>query len=348
MEVVNLRKLKEEVPFDQFSRQYVVLSVLSELRIKGEKRFTILDVGGYKGRTAEFLSGDSVTVLDLYDAPDENYVKGNALDMDFPAKSFDFVVSFDVLEHIPADKRERFFDECSRVARQGVIICAPQKTVANQYAESSLNGLYMKLHHEPHQWLREHIEFGIPDFDNLESYARKNGMATIRFPSNKVQLWTAMQDAIFINSKYPLAAQKLVDINKFYNEHFYFDGGGAEVAAYRLILCSFWDIAKADKLRRKSEVWNGQIDPDLEVQLYEKLADFSYTLVQKTDALAADYKGLYEQEKAIGEQLHAENARLEQELRRARDELSRTLDRRLKGLIQRKGGDSGTHEKISK
>lgn len=91
-------KNKAEVPFDQFSRQKQVSLVMDICRKLGkQKTYSILDVGGYRGRTAEFLPDDNVTVLDLYEVDEENYVKGSALKMPFKDKSFDFVVNFDVL-----------------------------------------------------------------------------------------------------------------------------------------------------------------------------------------------------------------------------------------------------------
>jgi hypothetical protein len=330
---MKLQSLKKEVPFDQFSRQYQVDAILSELRKKGD-RFTILDVGGYKGRTADFLANDTVTVLDLYDTHEKNYVKGSALEMPFEDNSFDYVVSFDVLEHIAPDKRKRFFDECNRTAKHGTIICAPQKTPANERAESSLNNLYKRLHRKPHQWLREHIEYGIPDFDSLEKYINTKGLFTTRFHSNKIQLWTAMQEAIFINSKFPLASEKLLAINEFYNAHFQYDGGGAQEASYRLILCCLRDKTQKDLLNKRLSSLNKPLDPALEIGLYEKIAYFNATLTQKTDTLAGNYKKLYEHERSRAATLQSNNEELMGDIRTLEERLNRRLSSRVKNKVK--------------
>jgi ubiquinone/menaquinone biosynthesis C-methylase UbiE len=322
---VNLKKLQAEVPFDQYSRQYQVMTILNEMRKPGEK-YKVLDVGGYKGRTADFLSTDTVTVIDLYDVDEPNYIKGSALEIPLEDKSVDFVTSFDVLEHIPAPKREKFFDECSRVAKKGVIICAPHKTPANEYAEMSLNDFYQKLHGEPHPWLKEHIEYGIPNFQKMETYAKQKGFHTVAFPSNKTRFWLSMQHAIFINSKHSLAAESLIALNAFYNQNFEYDGGNSADESYRLILCSFTEEATQKRVSKKFELINRDIDPLQEIKLFEKLGEFHAALEEKTSNLAGDYKDLHQHElkranelekngKALWEQINQLDAKLAHPLR---------------------------------
>ncbi len=329
---MKLSVLEKEVPFDQFSRQFQVSAIFDELRAEDES-FKILDVGGYRGRTADFLFKDDVTVLDLYDVKDKHYVKGSALEMPFEDGSFDYVVSFDVLEHIPANMRQKFFDECNRTAKNGVIICAPNKTAANQYAEVSLNELYKKLHKKPHEWLKEHIEYGIPDFDELEKYINKKGLTTTRFHSNKTQLWVVMQEAIFLNSKYPMASEDLVAINDFYNKNFRYDGGGMQEASYRLILCCFHDAQNATKVARKLSTHNMPIDPKLEIALYEKITEFNLALVQKSTNLANDYKKLHEHEMNRATILQKNNETLLSQVAKLDNTFSHKISRRLKSTL---------------
>ncbi len=310
---MNLHALEKEVPFDQFSRQYQVQAILNKIRSKGET-FKILDVGGYKGRTADFLPEDEVTILDLYDIKDANYVQGSALEMPFEENSFDYVVSFDVLEHIPADKRQLFFDECNRTAKKGVIICAPHKSPANEYAETSLNNLYKKLHRKPHQWLREHIEYGIPDFGMLTKYADRKGLFTTCLTSNKTQLWVAMQQAIFLHSKYPMATEELLQTNEFYNQNFTFDGGGSMDSAYRLILVCLVRKQDVEVIKEHQEFANKPIDPLREIQLFERINEFTRTLVNKEHALTQNYQSLYEHERSRVEALQQSNDALTKRL----------------------------------
>lgn len=303
--------LEKEVPFDQFNRQIQVKSILDGLRADNKKKFKILDVGGYKGRTADFLQLDDVTVLDVFDVKEDGYVKGTALDMPFEDESFDFVLSYDVLEHILGNDRKKFVEECGRVAKRGLIICAPHNSEANVSAESSLNDYFYRLHHKPHPWLKEHIEYGIPDFNKIESYAIAKGFLTSIFMSNKVQLWVAMQQAIFLNSKYPMASEKLSEVNELYNTHAGYDKGLARDEAYRLILCcvkqpsDHQTVQKLVKTRQENPA-----KPSLEIKLYGALAEYNRTILQKTTTLASQYKKLHAFEKKRADILQEENGDL--------------------------------------
>ena len=306
---MNKRMLQREVPFDQYSRQYQVMTVVNGLRAKGQK-FAVLDVGGYKGRTADFLSDDAVTVLDLFDVQEPGYIKGSALEMPFESKSFDFVMSFDVLEHIPAAKRRVFMQECSRVAKRGVIVSAPHKTTANQRAEHILNGLYIRLHGKPHRWLKEHIEYVIPDFKKVESQAKELGLYSTALCSNKLTLWVAMQQPIFINSKYPLAAEKLLEINEYYNRSLEYDGGESPDDSYRKILYCFSDSADRDHVAQHASEINHRIESASEIELLDKIQDYYATLAQKMATSADDYQGLYQHEKNRATELEANSQEL--------------------------------------
>jgi len=327
-------KLEKTIPFDQYSRQFQVSAILDKLRAPDEQ-FTILDVGGYRGHTADFLTKDTVTVMDLYDVKDKNYVKGSALAMPFDDNSFDYVVSFDVLEHIPDKSRRDFVSECARVSRNGVIICAPSKNPANQLAERNLNELYKKLHAKPHEWLKEHIEYGIPDFDEIALFAQSHNYATIRFHSNKTELWVAIQEAIFLNSKYPLAATQLLQLNEFYNTHFKYDGGGSADSAYRSILCCLKDSRAITALSHDGPL-NEAIDPVVEIKLRDKIANFNLSLVSKTTQLADNYKELHEHEKKRAEDLHKHSEELWQTVNKLNAELSSRKLLRIAGSLKKK------------
>lgn len=297
-----------EVPFDQFSRQSQVKLIIDMIREKG-KPFKILDVGGYRGRTADFLTNDNITVLDLYDVEEKNYVKGSALDIPFAKDSFDLVVSFDVLEHIPKENRELFLEECSRVAKIGVLIAAPNSTEVNLVAESLLNDQYVELHGHDHEWLSEHIAYEIPDFAEIEQYMNKK-WSTLRLPSNDSYIWTSMQEAIFINSRFPMASESLVKLNDFYNKNFPIDGGDSLDTAYRTIL-----VCLADKKikERISANFIAKTRPIVDSQRIKQMAlSFEYVvkLLKKMEEETSNYKVLHQHEKKRAEQLHANGEEL--------------------------------------
>jgi predicted SAM-dependent methyltransferase len=313
---MDIKKLENEVPFDQFSRQFQVAAITQELKGASTKALNILDIGGYKGRTADFLHAEAVTVVDLFDVDEDNYVKGSALQLPFEDKSFDLALSFDVLEHIPSEDREKFVSECARVSKLGFIICAPNKTEVNEASEEALNELYKSLHDEPHPWLKEHIEYGIPDFDQIEMLAAKLGFRTTRFPSNKAKIWLEMQQAIFTNSEFPMGAPELLKLNRFYNQNFRYDGGDNSAEAYRQILCCMSKKNDAEKLIKKLGNLNKPISSLSEIELSARINKYYVTLVRKGTQLAKNYEDLRVFEKNRADQLSINNQHLQTRINR--------------------------------
>jgi hypothetical protein len=238
------------LPFDQYSRQAQVLQLTDVLR--GEKsQFTILDVGGYKGATSEIQSKDKVTVLDVYDVEDKNYIKGDGLNLEFKDNSFDFVMCFDVFEHISANDREKFISELWRVSRVGVIVSAPVKNDESEFSEDFLNSFYKDMHGEQHPWLMEHIDYGLPEIGLADKYLTKLGAHTTVLHSNKSILWMQMQALIFLASKYPDLVDKSQKLNTLYNSFGPFDGDEKADKNYRHIVAGL----KLDKHKVMIEQW---------------------------------------------------------------------------------------------
>ncbi len=212
------------LPFDQYSRQKRASEIINCLRKSNAQRFTILDAGGYLGATHLFHSNDSVTVLDVFDVKQKNYVHGDATAMTFQDNSFDFVVSFDVFEHIPRSKRQAFIGECTRVAKRGVIVAAPFGTPQNAEAEVFLNGLFKQLHKKDHQWLKEHIDYRLPEPGLATQLLKEVKLHTVEFPSNYLPFWILLQSVIFAASKFDKVGKHIDALYEIYNTNLDPDG----------------------------------------------------------------------------------------------------------------------------
>ena len=273
--------LIKDTPFDQYSRQKIVAESLDSIRNKNEK-FSILDVGGYKGKTDQFQPKDSVTVCDLFSVKEKNYVQIDGKTLPFENGAFDFVVSFDALEHVNANHRVRFMEECLRVAGRGVIICAPHLNIKNKTAEIKLNQLYKTLSDDDHRWLKEHIEYGLPNFLPLIKKANTKKYHTASLFSNDIQSWMLMQSALFTNEKYPSMASKLVALNERFNLNFSTDLRLDPGSSYRQILFAFKNEKDINKVKGISglESKNQQVH---EIDFIYSIVDYYASLIIHND-----------------------------------------------------------------
>jgi len=217
-------KLREELyhlPFDQFSRQYRVMQFIDKLRPTARTKFTILDVGGYKGKTPEFQTKDAVTVCDLVESDEPHYVRVNGTDLPFKEGSFDITVSFDAYEHVPRPQRAQFLSEIIRVSKQVSIIAAPFDNEKNEVhkAEQRLNQYHSELYGQDHRWLKEHIDYQVPICKEFESLLKKHKLSFVALPSNDRVLWELLQTLYFSVELDRDLWERASELNWIYNNH---------------------------------------------------------------------------------------------------------------------------------
>lgn len=126
-----MRNLVDETPFDPLSgRPLFTTRLVGADAVRGRE---ILDVGcgfgwfvhhcleGGAARVAAIESADEQIAVVRRHLPDcrLNVVSGSALTLPFPDASFDVVVSWEVLEHLPKGSEGQFFAEVARVLRPG-------------------------------------------------------------------------------------------------------------------------------------------------------------------------------------------------------------------------------------
>lgn len=206
------------LPFDQYGRMRIVQTVLSRLyegittsqvndlgqagdsaQQAAGSRLSVLDVGGYPGVLRHFVPGEQyeVSVLDV--GPDDgsipNYTQGSGMDLPFPDGSFDVVTALDTLEHIPNPERARFLGEAMRVARSAVVLVNPVQSIQADVAEETLNEYIRWIMDAQQEQLREHREFGLPDFAATVSAFSDRGWQTLNFPVANVYNWLLMMVA---------------------------------------------------------------------------------------------------------------------------------------------------------
>jgi len=214
-----------DLPFDQYSRQEIARKIVNDAirpfvkKSQQRDKLRIVDFGGHKGHTQDFFPQDNVVVLDVFDEVYDNYVKGDATRAPFKDNEFDIVVSFDTLEHIPKDKREKFVSEAARIAEYAFIVAAPFDNANHDIsnAENIANELYKKINGVDHPWLAEHISYGIPTKKTTEEYIKTTGCDFIATPTNDLFTWMIAQGLMFNATAVSGDVKEVVDVSRFYN-----------------------------------------------------------------------------------------------------------------------------------
>lgn len=222
---MNNKSVIINLPSDLYSRNFIISEGIKEYKkAKGIERASILDVGGRKGKLDLFLDPeDSLSILDIRPGKEKNLVVGDATNMkNFSDGAFDFVVSGDVFEHISPKKREAFIQETLRVSKEMVVLAAPFDTKGVGEAEKKVNDFFKKIIGIDHEWLKEHIDNGLPKKEDLEKIISQSGYKFSLVKSNSLKNWILLQRAIFFAYGFSIFSVKnkfIRSIYRFYNKN---------------------------------------------------------------------------------------------------------------------------------
>ncbi len=217
------------IPFDQYQRYKTLELLVNYTRDFYDKQtLKILEVGSNEQfNLLEFLPIDDITFSDLTFpevlTKNVKFIQADATDLkQFQDSSFDIVLSSDVLEHIPYDKRDNFLKETNRVAKLASFHCFPNNTAFVRQAEKRCNEYYKFLYKEEHPWLIEHIENGLPNKDEICSLLDKNNIAYTYFEHGDILLWEKLTRNTILFNCYNMKKVPFLDnIHEIYKEHIY-------------------------------------------------------------------------------------------------------------------------------
>ncbi len=221
---------KIRLPADLYSRN-TLYGLLTEFILKNRApdennhSLEILDVGGGDGKLAWFMPQHTrVTILDRKPSPEEgktNYVQGDAVHLPFADKSFDLVISSDMLEHLPVEDRLTAFREMFRVSRRHVILAAPFNSIYNQKAEEYINTQFRDHTGQDHPFLIEHIQNGLPELEELEQDLAEKAISYVKFGEGNIYNWYLQQltTGAKLNQPVAIADDTPQSFNEFFNEN---------------------------------------------------------------------------------------------------------------------------------
>jgi len=228
-------------PFDQFQRYFTVAKIVTGLTSL-DSTLKVLEVGANAHcGLQEFLPNADITFTDIDEQPvaeHVNFIQADATNLPFKDDEFDFVISTDVLEHVPAKLRKKFINECYRVAKVAFILACPIDNGETPQAESIANKSFKRLHGVDYIWLREHQLEGLPTIESIDEMVEGMAIPFFRFEHGRLDWWLPLMQMHFIKEAEAELRVTCSKMDEHYNRNLYQqDSGGA---CYR----SFWVLGR--------------------------------------------------------------------------------------------------------
>lgn len=209
-----------DMPFDQYQRYRLVADILEQVRV-AEGALNVLDVGGRTALLRRFLPGDDVALVDVEPSDEPGLVLGDGASLPFQDASFDAVVTFDTLEHVPPAHRASFIRECRRVSKNWVIIAGPYDTPGVAKAEEDLRVFLKEKLEVEHRYLNEHYEHGLPSRDDTVSELMALGGQVSSIGHGNLERWLLLMClSLYMDRDAPLRAMAS-RFHTFYNRTLY-------------------------------------------------------------------------------------------------------------------------------
>lgn len=215
-----IRKDLYELPFDQFQRYKTVHDFVDFVRPVPGEAFRVLDVGGYPGLILDFLPDDDVTVVDVLPGDIPNYVQASGAELPFDEGAFDLVCSCDTLEHVAEGERPSFIAELTRVSKDFILLTAPFADERTHLAEEILFSYVWKVLRAEFTTLKEHLDNGLPDYDQTIARLKEAGVDASGFHSGYLYNWLPMMVAKHHLLAHPDTADLHRRVDLFYNLNF--------------------------------------------------------------------------------------------------------------------------------
>ncbi len=259
-----------QLPFDQYQRYRLVADLIEEL--SGAQDFSILDVGGRTALLREFLPNQRITLVDVDPSDAQGLILGSGAALPFGDASFDVVCAFDTLEHVPVDLRDGFVRECARVSKGYVMLAGPYQSPEVQRSEELLQAFLENKVGEPHRYLNEHRELGLPDRQRVQTLLEEAGAAVATFGHGRLDRWLlAMCLELYLESD-PLLQPLGKPFYEFYNRLVYPHDHGER--NYRHVVVA----AMADRPLPRGEALLQA--PELPVETEGVLAQYAQNILQ--------------------------------------------------------------------
>ena len=171
-------------PFSQRIRYRLVLRCLTS-KIEGKK---VLDLGCGPGRLGQAVEAKRAQVI-FFDL-NRNYLKnikgervlGDATKLPFSNRAFDYLISTDVLEHIPPLKREALLYEMARTTKEKMVFTF--STLSKNSFGVKIFEVWFRIFKISYpEWYVEHNAFPVPTVNFVKKVCRESGLKILSLKS---------------------------------------------------------------------------------------------------------------------------------------------------------------------
>jgi len=153
----------------------------SDLGVRQGRTLSVLEVGSGGLGIGPYLKMPVTGVDKEFESPFHpllKRVKGDAVDLKFSDNSFDVVISMDMLEHLPKQKRQAAVNEMIRVAKNLVVIGVPCGKEAEEHDRKMKTRLPRPVKDGARnddisfRFLDEQVEYGLPEEIDILHYIK--------------------------------------------------------------------------------------------------------------------------------------------------------------------------------
>ncbi len=187
------------IEFDRFMRISTVAEHVNKLNLK--KGTVILDVGGFDGAFALFVPELKVWVID------PQTTGGSGLNIPFPDKHFDVVVSIDALEHLPHRDRPKLLQELVRVTRLKLFVNFPE--ARSMDAQKFILSIFSN------KFIQEHVDYQLPTQEETISLLKKINPTVKIITTSYVNIYSWLAWFVLFHTD----KERGLKVSKFLKEH---------------------------------------------------------------------------------------------------------------------------------
>ena len=185
-----------------------------------ERSLKVLEVGGALSSALHHLSSNhQIWITDSVSAKDI-HLQSNGLSLPFQPKTFDAVVSTDVLEHVPQKDRQRFIQELQRITGGILILGFPQHSTESKLAEEILSAWIRETSGSDYSFLEEHHTYGLPDVAEVRAILNKNPGKLLEACNANVHSWLPLMMSYFAIEKHEEFKESIKVLNELFNEKY--------------------------------------------------------------------------------------------------------------------------------